>query len=46
MLPVVHALIEPERVTDEQALVDLVIVPLLVPQRDTVVHAETVGDLE
>ncbi len=41
-----RALFETERVTAEQALDDLLIVPLLVALRDTVVHTETVGDLD
>jgi hypothetical protein len=46
VLPVVHALIEPVRVVDEQALDDLVIVSLFVPLLETVEHAVSVGDLE
>lgn len=46
MLPVEHALIEPVRDTDEQALADLVIVSLFVPLFETVEHTDTDGELD
>ena len=46
MLPVEHALIEPVRDTDEQALADLVIVSLFVPLFETVEQTDRDGELD